>query len=115
MSLAKTLSVSTVPPPLVAKLRALRSESAKAGLRLEVKWKATKPKSDELTQEQQEIVEWLGERLRLRGKAPTILDASVAFDTGIQAMGNRLARLVSRGAVERLQGRPARYRPSGAS
>lgn len=106
MSLAKSLPLASVPDGLVRRLQRLRKEAAKSKLRIEVKWKPAKERRQAIADEQRELYEWLAEQ----PDGTTILDASIAFDTTLQAMGGRLMRLVGRGLAERDSGRPARFK-----
>jgi hypothetical protein len=106
VSLAKSIPIASVPPSLVKRLKRLRQDAAAAGLRIEVDWKQAKPRVAMLTGEQQELVDWISEQ----PEGATILDASIAFGMSIQAMGNRLQRLLERGVLVRDAGRPARWK-----
>lgn len=108
MSLAReSISIAVVPTSLVKRLKRLRQEAAKSGLRIEAKWKLAKarPEGVPLTDEQREILEYIADL-----GAVTILDAANAFGMSIQAMGNRLQRLENRGLLVRDAGRPAKWR-----
>jgi hypothetical protein len=106
VSLAKSLPLTAVPYGLVLRLKRLREDAASHELRLEVKWKRAKERRPRIAEEQRELYEWLAEQ----PDGTTILDASIAFDTTLQAMGGRLMRLVGRGLASRDGGRPAKFK-----